>query len=83
MEAADPAHPNKRAMYAMHEGTFYKAYCHQSAVDEAAERVEVWHGYPVRRELVSAQVPCRVLREFVRRGRLTRAEYKNLLGSAQ
>lgn len=83
VEAADLAHPNRRALHAMHEGTFYKAYCQLSdAEGKEHAGAEVWHGYPVRRELVPTQVPCRVLREFVRRGRLTRAEYKKLLGSA-
>jgi len=83
VEAADPAHPNKRALHAMHEGEFYKAYSHHSEAEGAAEEIEVWHGYPVRREVVPTQVPCRVLREFVKRGRLTRAEYKRFLGSAR
>ncbi len=67
----------------MHEGEFYKAYSHRSETIEGEASVEIWHGYPVRRELVPRQIPCRVLREFVRRGRLTQAEYKKLLGSAR
>lgn len=84
VEGADRAHPDARALYSMHEGEFYKAYCEGTEpVDGEEETVEVWHGYPVRREVVPRQVPSRVLREFVRRGRLSRPEYKKLLGSAR
>jgi len=80
---ADAAHPNARAIYAMHEGQFYKAYCEGTEAPSQGQRDEVWHGYPVRKELVPRQVPSRVLREFVKRGRLSRAEYKTLLGNAK
>jgi len=83
VEAADASHPNNRAVHAMHSGSFYKAYSHHSEAEGTPEEGEVWHGYPVRRELVPTQVPCRVLREFVKRGRLTQAEYKKLIGSAR
>lgn len=82
VDGVDEAHPGARALYAMHQGEFYKAYCEGTEPGEDGP-VEVWHGYPVRRELVPHQVPCRVLREFVRRGRLTRSEYKKLLGDAK
>jgi hypothetical protein len=83
VDGADPAHPSAKALYAMHNGEFYKAYCEGTERDDVGEQVEVWHGYPVRRELVPRQVPSRVLREFMRRGQLTRAEYQALLGSAR
>lgn len=83
VDGADPSHPDARAVYAMHEGSFYKGYCEGTLEDPEMGIVEIWHGYPVRRDLVPRQVPCRVLREFVRRGRLSSAEYKKLLGSAQ
>lgn len=83
VESADRAHPNGRALYAMHEGAFYKAYCHEVNVADDQEHEEVWHGYPVRRALVPQQVPCRVLREFVRQGRLSRPEYRKLMGAAK
>lgn len=78
VEGADEAHPGARALYAMYQGEFYKAYCEGTDGPD-----EVWHGYPVRRELVPRQVPARVLREFVRRERLTAAEYRKLLGGAK
>lgn len=76
------AHPDGRALFALHDGGFYKAYC--SEVRQTPKGLEeVWHGYPVRRELVPTQIPARVLRTFVRRGKLSRHEYKTLLGSAR
>jgi len=84
VEGADPAHPDARAVYVMHRGAFYKGYCEGMEPQDGGEgEIEVWHGYPVRRKLVPRQVPSRVLREFVRRGRLSRPEYKKLLGSAR
>lgn len=74
----DPAHPDKRARFAIHQGDFYKAYR-----TEVSQDTEIWHGYPVRKELVRTQVPARVLREFVKRGQLERPTYKRLLGSAR
>lgn len=79
---ADPAHPDARALYALHEGAFYKAYCEGTEQDPAHGTVEVWHGYPVRPELVPRQVPARVLRKFLERGLLQPAEYRRLLGGA-
>lgn len=75
IEGADQANPDGRARYAIDgQGRFFKGYSEDGG--------RTWHGYPVRRELVSRQVPARVLREFVSRGSLTRADYKKLLGSA-
>lgn len=62
----------------MHEGSFYKAYPTYPGAE-----VEIWHGYPVRRELVSRQIPARVLKKFLESGALTKVEYKRLLGSAR
>lgn len=79
VEAADAAHPSGKARHAIDEqGRFFKAY-----PEETDGSDEYWHGYPVREELVPKQVPARVLREFVSRGKLTRARYKKLLGSAR
>lgn len=78
---ADASHSNGRALYALHNGEFYKAYSEATRVVDGVEE-ELWHGYPVRRELVPRQVPGRVLRHFLKEGRLTRAEYRKLLGSA-
>lgn len=78
----DPVHLNQHALYALHNGEFYKAYSECSRLTDEGVEEELWHGYPVRRELVPRQVPARVLRKFVEQGRLTRAEYKRLLGSA-
>jgi hypothetical protein len=79
----DPAHPTGRALYAMHDGTFYKAYPESVVTRSDDELVEPWHGYPVRRELVPRQIPARVLRQFLHDGRLTRPEYRKLVGSAR
>lgn len=75
---ADSAHPGSRARFAMYAGDFYKAY-----PTTLGDDVEIWHGYPVRRELVKRQVPARVLRQFRDLGKLTEPEYKRLLGSAR
>lgn len=77
ISAADAAHPSRKARFAMHAGCFYKAY-----PTEQSSEVEIWHGYPVRRELVNRQIPARVLRTFVKSGALSKAEYKRLLGNA-
>ncbi len=82
ISAPDKAHAGGKALYAMHEGNFYKAYSQGTEEDEDGTPIEVWHGYPVRRELVPTQVPCKVLREFVKQRRLSKPEYKKLLGSA-
>lgn len=75
IEARDHAHPNARARIALDgRGRFFKAYSEDGG--------QTWHGYPVRRELVSRQVPSRVLRELVNRSQLSRADYRKLLGSA-
>lgn len=75
IEARDDAHPNARARIAVDgRGRFFKAY----SVDDG----KTWHGYPVRRELVPRQVPCRVLREFVKRNQLSPVDYRKLLGGA-
>lgn len=79
---ADSAHPNRRALYALHNGAFFKAYSETTRTTDDGAEEELWHGYPVRRELVPRQIPARVLRVFVERGRLTQAEYRALLGSA-
>ncbi|NOY27495.1 MAG: hypothetical protein GXP62_16655 [Oligoflexia bacterium] len=83
VDGADLAHPDARAVYAIYEGVFYKAYAEGVEPDREHGNVEVWHGYPVRRELVPRQVPAKVLRTFVKAKRLSRPEYKKLLGSAQ
>lgn len=82
VEGVDPSHPNGRARYSLHEGELYKAYSTETR-RVGDEDVEVWHGYLVRRALVPRQVPARVLREFQRRGRLSNAEYRKLLGNAR
>lgn len=75
IEARDDAHPNTRARIALDgQGRFFKAYSEDGG--------QSWHGYPVSRNLVPRQIPARVLREFFKRGQLTRADYKKLLGSA-
>lgn len=56
------------------QGRFFKAYPEDDG--------STWHGYPVRRELVSRQVPARVLRQFMKQQLLSSADYKKLLGSA-
>lgn len=80
IEGADNAHPNRKARYAIDaQGRFFKGYCEAIGLDG----IEVWHGYPVRDNLVRRQVPARILRQFVRAGKLPQAQYKRLLGSAQ
>lgn len=75
VEGSSAAHPDSTARYALdRQGRFFKAY--------SEDHGTTWHGYPVRRDLVHLQVPARVLRQFVKRGQLTRAEYGKLLGSA-
>lgn len=74
----DPAHPHARARCTIHDGNFYKGY-----PTELGEDIEIWHGYPVRRERVSREIPARVLRELVKSGELSKSEYKRLLGSAR
>jgi hypothetical protein len=75
VEGRDDAHPNSRARFAIDgQGRFFKGYSEDGG--------RTWHGYPIRRDLVSRQVPARVLKEFVNRGLLARSDYKKLLGSA-
>jgi len=75
VEGAAAAHPNALARYAMDgQGRFFKGYSEDGG--------QTWHGYPVRRDLVPRQIPTRVLRQFLRQGRLSSADYKKLLGSA-
>ena len=73
----DAAHRDGGALYCLYEGRFFKAYR-----TEMRGEVEVWHGYPVRREQVKDQIPARVLRIFRDRGQLSKAEYKKLVGRA-
>lgn len=80
VEGKDLAHPSSRALYAVYQGAFFKAYAERV---DAIDGVELWHGYPVDRSRVPTQVPARILRELVDRGQLTKAEYKKLLGSAR
>ena len=76
VEGRDAQHPDALARYALDDqGRFFKAYSEDGGT--------TWHGYPIRRDLVPAQIPCRVLRTFVRQERLSRATYKKLLGSAR
>lgn len=76
IEGRDAAHPNARARYALDgQSRFFKAYSDDGG--------SVWHGYPVARDLVPVQVPARVLRHFRDTGKLSRPEYKKLLGSAR
>ncbi len=75
IEGRDATHPDARARFAMDaQGRFFKGYSEDGG--------RTWHGYPVRRDLVPRQVPTQVLRELVRRGVLTAADYKKLLGNA-
>jgi hypothetical protein len=74
----DPAHPSGHALYAIHDGQFFKAY-----PTEIHEDAEVWHGYPVKSDQVRRQIPARVLRDFVSKGLLGRADYKRFLGNAR
>jgi|SRR5690554_1024626 len=78
VSGADAAHPDARARYTMHQGRFFKAYC-----TEVRDDIEVWHGYPVSENLVQEQIPARVLRKFIARGDLSKADYKRLVGSAK
>lgn len=78
VEGQDFAHPFGKARYAMLNGDFFKGY--PESIDED---IELWHGYPVREELVPRQIPARILRVFVKAGLLTRSRYKKLLGSAR
>lgn len=78
VSGTDEAHPNRKARYALYEGQFFKGY-----QTEERAGVEVWHGYPVSRDLVSEQIPARVLRVFRERKLLSSAEYKKLIGSAR
>ncbi len=79
VEGADLAHPDRRARYALDaSGTFFKGYA--ESVDE---ELEIWHGYPVREDVVPRQIPARILRVFCRAGKLTSARYKKLTGSAR
>lgn len=82
VEGSDATFRDGKALYNYHEGQFYKAYPHGTE-GHGGETVVVWHGYPVRPELVRTQVPAQVLRKFVATGRLTNAEYKRYLGSAR
>jgi hypothetical protein len=76
VEGRDPSHPNARARYAMDgQGRFFKAYSEDDG--------KTWHGYPIRYDLVPRQVRARILREFVNRGLLTKADCRKLFGSAQ
>ena len=77
MDGADAAHPGARARFAMHEGKFYKAY-----PTEISPETEIWHGYPVHQTLVKTQIPTRILRNFVKAGKLPKPDYKRLMGSA-
>lgn len=75
VEGRDSAHPNRRARIAVDDrGRFFKAY--------SSDGGRTWHGYPVRRDLVHLEIPSKVLREFVKSGRQTKAQFKKLLGSA-
>lgn len=82
-EGANEELPDRRALFALHAGEFYKAYRHGVRQNSDGTEDEIWHGFPVRNENVPRQVPSRVLLHFVQEGRLTRAEYKKLLGSAR
>lgn len=71
----DDAHPQAQSRFAMDgQGRFFKGYSEDGG--------RTWHGYPVRREQVRRQIPARVLKQFVEKGLLSRAEFKKLLGSA-
>jgi len=76
IEGRDKAHPDQHARYALDgQGRFYKGYSEDGGT--------TWHGYPVHESLVRTQVPSRVLKHFVQVGRLTKARYNKLHGSAQ
>jgi len=75
IEGRGASHPNARARYAMDgQGRFFKGYSEDNG--------HTWHGYPVAREKVPRQFPARVLRQFVKQGRLSSTDYKKLLGGA-
>lgn len=75
IEGRDAAHPDSRARFAVDgQGRFFKGYSEDGG--------RTWHGYLVRRDLVSRQIPTRVLRELVRRGKLAMSDHKKLLGGA-
>ena len=76
VDGRDAAHPEARARYALDNfGRFFKAYSEDGG--------QTWHGYPVRRDLVTRQIPARVLREFCRKGLLSDSDTRRLLGSAR
>ncbi len=83
IEGKDDAHPDKKALYTIHEGAFFKAYKHNDDGDESEDGDETWHGYPVLPCDVPQQIPSRILRQFRDAGLLTNASYKKLLGSAR
>ncbi|MFP4307640.1 MAG: hypothetical protein ACLFRG_14960 [Desulfococcaceae bacterium] len=75
----DPADAGGKALFALDDrGRFFKA--HRHSVQGKEERR---HGYPVNEERVPRGVPARVLREFKKRGILSAARYKKLLGSSK
>lgn len=75
----DPAHPDAKARYAIDDrGRFFKGYSEATVGND-----EIWHGYPVREEKVSDQIPARVLRQFKELKILSKARYKKLLGRAR
>jgi len=80
LEGKSADHPNNGARFAYRAGHFYKGYCEQNACEG---QHEIWHGYPVSRELVPSQVPARILRSFRDNGLISKAEYKKLIGNAQ
>ena len=82
VQGEDASQASGTALFALHQGEFFKAYRAELREGEDGEHIEVWHGFPVRRELVGRQVPARVLRTFLQDKRLTRAEYRRLLRGA-
>ncbi len=78
VKGESPAHPNSRARYAYFEGIFYKGYA-----EGPDEEDELWHGYPIHQDLIRSEIPCRVLRAFRKRGAISSAQYKSLLGHAR
>lgn len=76
---AGPADAEGKALFALDDqGRFFKAHCHSVQGEE-----EHWHGYPVNEDRVPREIPARVLREFKKRGILSPARYKKLLGSSR
>ena len=76
IDGRDDSHPRAKARFAVDgQGRFFKAY--------SEDQGEMWHGYPVRDELVPRQIPTRVLRQFREAGLITKAEYKRLIGGAK